>query len=243
MNTIDLTLIDSSRARAIPVCVYLPDGDNSNLPVIIFSNGYQSQDDLKQQDVKPAYKNHTYLAEFFSNKGYGFITIQHDILGDKDGLETIDPTLPQAQARRHLWERGEQNILFVINELKQKLPQLNFDKFIIGGHSNGGDIAKFYANNHVESISHIIVMDGRRCPIEPGKDLKLLIFEATDTSTDIGVIPDEGTETNPKRKNLEWVIIKPKHALHASYSDSNITNELKKYVLGAINWFVFGMGE
>lgn len=240
MNITYLTLNDESRTREIPVCLHLPDNYNDKLPIVIFSNGYQSQSDLTQIDAVPAYKKYTYLAEFFNKKNYGFISIQHDIIGDKYELEKIDQTLPQSIARKGIWEQGELNILFVIKELKQKFPQLDFDNFIIGGHSNGGDIARFFANHFPESISHVISMDGRRCPIEPGKDLKILMFEATDTSTDIGVIPDEGTKENPNREHLEWVVIKPKNALHVSYKDTHITDELKKYVLGAIEWFVFG---
>ncbi len=35
----------------------------------------------------------------------------------------------------------------VIARLKQKHAELSLDKFIIAGHSNGGDIAKFFACN------------------------------------------------------------------------------------------------
>lgn len=52
------------------------------------------------------------------------------------------------------------------------------------------------------------------------------MFEATDTSTDYGVIPDEGTPKNPKRINLELMMIKPKDAIHMSYCDDGITDEL-----------------
>ncbi len=51
------------------------------------------------------YKQNTYLAKFFTDCGYAFISIQHDIVGDKDGLETLDPNAVQAIARKHLLER------------------------------------------------------------------------------------------------------------------------------------------
>lgn len=155
------------------------------------------------------------------------------MLGDKDGLETIDPSINQYEARKHLYERGQENIIFVIKELKQKFPKLNFDNFIIAGHSNGGDIGKFFANNHPKNVSHVIALDSRRCIITEGK--KILIFEANDTTTDLGVIPDQDMEGNPKRSNLEWIIIKPKNAKHISYSDTYITGELKSSVYNGIN--------
>lgn len=238
MQFIDLTLRDISRSRDIPICIYLPEDITNNLKVVIFGPGYQGQDDLAKKNGSLVYKQYEYLAEFFTERNYAFISIQHDILGDTDGLEVIDPKLPQAQARRHLWERGEKNINFIISELKKQFPNFNLDKFIIAGHSNGGDIAKFFANNFPEKISHVIALDARRCPIEPCKNLKLLMFEADDTSTDLGVIPDEGTKENPKRANLEWVIIKPKNSTHIGYNGGHIIKEIKQAVYRGIDWFL-----
>jgi hypothetical protein len=87
-------------------------------------------------------------------------------------------------------------------------------------------------------ISHAIIFDGRRCPIKPGAKQKLLIFEATDTSIEIGVTPDEGTQDNPKRINLEWVIIKPQDAFHNSYRGDMITDKLKTKIFKAIDFFL-----
>ncbi|MEK6733705.1 MAG: hypothetical protein AABY27_01190, partial [Pseudomonadota bacterium] len=169
---------------------------------------------------------------------YAFISIQHDILGDNDGLEFIDKNAPQAEVRKHLWIRGEKNILFAINELKQKYPEFNFDQFIIAGHSNGGDIAKFFYNNYENMVLSAVIFDGRRCPIKPGSKQKLLIFEAADTSTDFGVLPDEGTEIAPKRMNLEWIVIKPKDAFHMSYGGDLITDKLKTKVFKGLDFFL-----
>jgi predicted esterase len=43
--------------------------------------------------------------------------------------------------RKPTWERGVQNILFTIAELKKNKPNLNLEKVILIGHSNGGDIS------------------------------------------------------------------------------------------------------
>jgi len=238
MKILDFSFIDHTRERNVPVGVYLPENISDKLPVVIFGPGYQGQDVLSDDKAELGYKKYEYLAEYFTSKNYCFISIQHDIKGDTDGLESIDPNAPQAEARKHLWLRGGQNIKYVIDELKQKLPELAFDQFIIAGHSNGGDIAKFYANNHPEQISHVIVLDGRRCPINPSLDLTILMFESNDTTTDVGVLPDEGTEQSPKRNNLEWVVIKPKNATHIGYNGRYITEELKNKVLRSIEWFL-----
>lgn len=238
MQTHELNLFDLARNRQVPVLIYTPDKHLQNTPIVIFNPGYQEQKDLTKPGNILAYKKWEYLAEYFVKREYAFIAIQHDLPGDTETLETIDPKLPAVEARKHLWIRGEQSILFVINELKQKFPEFDFSKFIIAGHSNGGDIAKFFSNNHEEMVYSSIIFDGRRCPIKPGSKQKLLIFEATDTSTDVSVLPDEGTQDNPKRMNLEWIIIKPKDAFHISYRGDVITEVLKTKVFKAIDFFL-----
>jgi len=230
MKTKELIFTDQTRSRDVPVCIYGCENSIDNMPVIIFSPGYQDQEELSASSTELFYKSYTYLAEYFTQKGYAFITIQHDMLGDNDGLETLDPKAMQSEERKHLWQRGQDNILFVIGQLKADFPNYDFDKFIISGHSNGGDIAKFFADNYPEKVSHIIAMDARRCPVRSGK---LLMFEADDTTTDIGVIPDEG-----KRDNLEWAIIKPKGVKHLSYMDEYTDNDIREHILRSIDWFL-----
>lgn len=231
-------LFDTTRNRNVPILIYKPDINLMNIPIVIFSPGYQEQKDLIKPSNIMAFKKWGYLAEYFNKKGYAFITIQHDLPGDKDGLEMIDPKLPSVETRIHLWLRGEQNILFILNQLKVKYPEFNLNQFIIAGHSNGGDISKFFYNNRENMVSSAIIFDSRRCPIKPGSKQNLLLFEANDTSTEINVIPDEGTSDNPNRNNLEWIIVKPKNAFHTSYRGDLITESLKAKVLRSIDFFL-----
>ena len=237
MHIDELNLFDKSRSRKIPALVYTSSSKQKTSKIVIFSPGYQEQETLAKAETILGYKKWDYLAEYFTNEGYIFISIQHDMLGDNHGIETIDPKKNQEEARKHLWVRGEQNILYAIKELQLKYPHFNFEQFIIAGHSNGGDIAKFFANNHPSSISHVISFDGRRCTFKV-KNIKLLIFEANDTSTDASILPDEGTENNQKRTDMEWIIVKPKDAMHISYRGDQITDYLKNYVLKCINFFL-----
>ena len=72
--------------------------------------------------------------------------------------------------------------------------------------------------------------------------IELNLFDQTRSrfipSTDIVVIPDEGTQDHPKRINLEWIIIKPQDAFHTSYRGDLITDALKEKVLKAIEYFL-----
>ena len=212
--------IDEKRDREIPIIIYSPKIETNN--IVIYNPGYGGGPEafIKCQNGERKYpfEQAEYLAKFFTNKGYNFISIQHDLITDQDGLETLNWKDDQKVIRRHLWERSEKNILFIIEELKKECPKWNLNKFIIGGHSNGADSAKFFANNHCELISHVISLDGRRCPVDSNAQLKLLMFEANETLPDDGVIPNKRNPNNyndafpDDRKNLEWVIIKPKNA-------------------------------
>ena len=240
MKIREFNFFDVARNRSVPVIIYLPNNKTDNTPAVLYNHGYTDPETFSEIEKGTAqwpHKNHTYLAKFFTNKGYSFICPLHDLPSDNDGLGTLDQKAVQAIARKHLWERGMTNLLSVIDQLKKLNLDLNLEKFIIGGHSNGGDIAKYFANHYPELISHVIVCDGRRCPISPDVNLKILMFEANDTSTDIGVIPYEGTEQNPKRINLEWVIVKPRNALHMSYRDEG-AQEVHDVVTKSIGWFL-----
>jgi predicted esterase len=240
MKTQEFNFFDAARNRSIPAIIYLPDNKTDNTPLVLYNHGYADPEtfvEIEKGIANWPHKNHTYLAKFFTQKGYAFICPLHDLPSDSDGLATIDPKAVQALARKHLWERGMTNLLFVIDEFKKQNLDLNLEKFIIGGHSNGGDIAKYFANHYPDLISHVIVCDGRRCPISSDVNLKILMFEANDTSTDIGVIPGQGTDKNPTRINLELVVVKPKNALHMSYQDDG-AQEVHDVVTKSIDWFL-----
>ncbi len=230
-NSTNLKLFDTSRQREITLTISFPNGSSRN-EIVVFSHGYQTQEEMKRKFNIPGYKKYSYLEDFFTSNGYAFVSIQHDLSTDTDGLETIDPQLVQHHAREHLYRRGVENILFVLNELQRDFPHLNYDKFIICGHSNGGDISKYFANLYPERISEVIAVDARRCRIE--SNMRILMFEANDTVTDDGVIP----EAQEMREKIDLTVVKPRDALHAGYCNDQVTDQLKSEVFRAISWFL-----
>ena len=236
MKTLYFDFYDESRQRQVPVSVYLPEKADGLLPTIVFGPGYQGQEDIQKEEL--VYKKYTYLAEYFTAKGYAFVSIQHDVFGDVDGLEKVDPNAIQDEARRHLYIRGEANILFALAQLRQQNLPLSLDNFIISGHSNGGDIAKYFVNQHPKLVHSLILFDARRARLRPLSPLSLLMFEADDTTTDAGVIAEPLQENNAMRANLDLTVIKPRGALHASYIDGEITEPLKKKIFSALDWFL-----
>ena len=236
MKTLCFDFYDESRKRQVPVSVYLPENASNPLPTIVFGPGYQGQEDLQKEEL--VYKRYTYLAEYFTAKGYAFVSIQHDVFGDVDGLEKVDPNAIQDEARRHLYIRGEANILFALAQLEQQNLPLHLDNLILSGHSNGGDIAKYFVNQHPELVRSLILFDARRARLRPISPLPVLMFEADDTTTDVGVIAEPVQENNTMRANLDLTVIKPSGALHASYIDGEITEPLKKKIFSALDWFL-----
>jgi pimeloyl-ACP methyl ester carboxylesterase len=240
MKTLHFDFYDESRERQVPVSVYLPEKASNPLPTIVFGPGYQGLEGLTEEALLNSYKckQYTYLAEYFTAKGYAFVSIQHDVFGDVDGLEKVDPNAIQDEARRHLYIRGEANILFALAQLEQQNLPLRLDNLILSGHSNGGDIAKYFVNQHPELVNSLVLFDARRAKLRPLSSLRVLMFEADDTTTDSGVIAEPVQENNTMRANLDLTIIKPCGAFHGSYIDGKITEPLKNKIFLALNWFL-----
>ena len=106
-----LKLYDQSRQREIPLAIYKPKTDISGKQkVVIFSHGYG-------QNQGGDYLAYSYLTEFLASKGFFVVSIQHELATDSLLPLTGNPQI----VRRPFWERGADNILFVINELKRQI--------------------------------------------------------------------------------------------------------------------------
>ncbi len=246
MRTIELNLTEPETNRTFPVMIYLPEHTSeAELPTVIFGNGFQEQERFKSGSDFYC-KSYTFIAKFFTDKGYAFISVQFEIPGDADTLQNLDCTnRSMYEARKHLYIKDEKILLFVLESLKSFEPKLNLNKVIVSGHSNGGDVAQYFTNLHPDLVSRAIIFDGRRCHIAENLNAKLLRFEAFETSTDAGVFPDEGSREHVKRANIEWVIVKPKDAWHRSYTDridnpkDDLYNPaLKHRIYKIIDWFL-----
>jgi len=201
-----LDMFDESRGRNIPVVVY--QGETINKPVVIISHGYGAKN-----------TEYSFIAQALAAHGYFVVSIQHD-------LETDNP-LPTTgnlfDRRKPLWERGVQNILFVISELKKIEPQLDLSKAVLIGHSNGGDMSMMFATLHPEMVSKVISLDSRRYPFPRNPKLSILRFGAVDDEPDEGVVPDTGIQE-----------IYVKGARHIDLSDRGspeIKDEIQKSII------------
>ncbi|MDQ0781601.1 alpha/beta hydrolase [Chryseobacterium sp. W4I1] len=175
-----LTLFDQSRNRKIPVAFYSPETDQK-IPaqqIIIFSHGYGAN---KGGD----YFVYSYLTEMLASKGYFTVSIQHELPTD----ELIPMEGKPQIVRMPFWERGTDNILFVLNELKKIRPDLDYKHLTLIGHSNGGDMTALFANKYSSLVYKIITMDNRRMYLPRTSLPKIYTIRSNDYPADEGVLP------------------------------------------------------
>jgi hypothetical protein len=219
--------VDTARNRAVAVDLAVrrdyeikADAGYWKLPVAIISHG---------NTVKNT--EYSFLANAFAARGYLVASVQHDLPSDAP-LMTMEGSL--YVGRLKVYERGEANILFAINELKEIQPNADYDHLTLVGHSNGGDISMFFAQQHPELVRRVVTLDNLRVPfVTDDSRLKILSFRSHDEhfKTDPGVLPSD------RRAKESGIDIVRTEAQHTDMSDrgpekvkENIQNSLDKFL-------------
>jgi len=217
--TVDtLNLFDKARNRAVPVALYAPAETKKRQKVVIFSHGYGEN---KGGD----YLLYSYLTENLAAHGYFVASIQHELF--------TDDLIPMAGiiqvVRRPFWDRGADNILFVMNELKKSKPELDFKNITLIGHSNGGDMTALFPQKYPGVVGKIITMDNRRMALPRTKRPRVYSLRSSDLPSDEGVLPDLEDQ-----KKFGTKIIMLKNTKHNEMdNDANAAQrkEINDYVL------------
>src|SRR5882757_3869040 len=179
-----LNLFDTARQRPVAVDLAVrrdyeikADDGYWKLPVAVISNG---------NTVKNT--EYSFLANVLAARGYLVASVQQDIPTDPPLMTKVG--LPYV-GRREVYEKGEANILFVVQALKKMQPNADYNHLTLVGHSNGGDISMFCAKRHPELVSKVITLDNLRVPFVLNDKLKILSFRSKDPNfkTDPGVLP------------------------------------------------------
>lgn len=219
-----LELLDRERNRLIPVALYLPDTEK-NLTiqqVIILSHGYGGN---RGGDNKA----YTYLTEFLASHGYFVASIQHELPTD----ELLPMTGKPQEVRRPNWERGVQNILFVIEELKRRKPMLDYKHLTLIGHSNGGDMSMLFAHKYPDKVDKVISLDNRRMPFPRVEQPKIFSLRSSDQVADEGVLP-----TSEEQQKYKMRVIKLQNTIHNDMDDhanAEQRKEINNYILGFLS--------
>lgn len=176
-----ISLRDHNRNRIVPIALYTPDAITSGVIPVIFSHGYNKCRRINAH----SYLDYGYLLRALADAGMFAVSIRHDI--DSDPLLSMEK--PYRQSRMPSWEKGVANIEFVISTLKQIHPQLAWDKLILIGHSNGGDMTMLYTTHAPGTTHTVITLDHRRYPIPRLTSPRILSLRGCDFPADEGVIP------------------------------------------------------
>lgn len=218
-----LKLYDQNRQRVIPIAIYKPTPDKTRKQkVVIFSHGYG-------QNKGGDYLAYSYLTEFLASKGFFVVSIQHELATDSLLPSTGNPQV----VRRPFWERGADNVFFVINELKKTNPELDYGQITLIGHSNGGDMTALFPLKYPTVAEKIITLDNRRMALPKTKNLSVYSLRSSDQPADEGVLP-----TEKEAQKFRMKIIKLAHTTH-NQMDDNANDEQRKeiqnYVLTFLN--------
>lgn len=219
-----LMLYDQSRQRAIPIAIYKPKSKiTEKQKVVVFSHGYG-------QNKGGDYLAYSYLTEFLASKGYFVVSIQHELATDKLLPLGGNPQI----VRRPFWERGADNILFVINELQKINPDLNYKHITLIGHSNGGDMTALFPSKYPNIVEKIITLDNIRMGLPKTKEVKVYSLRSSDQSADEGVLP-----TKKEGKKYHMKIIKLANTTH-NEMDDNANDEQRRAIQSHILRFLNG---
>jgi hypothetical protein len=198
-----LNLFDTARQRPVTVDVavrrdYEMKADDGywKLPVAIISNG----NTIKNTE-------YSFLANVFAARGYLVASIQQDLPTDPPLMTKVG--LPYV-GRLQVYEKGEANILFVLQQLKKLQPNADYDHLTLVGHSNGGDTAMYFAKQHPKLVTKVVTLDNLRVPFVLSNKLKILSFRSSDPNfqTDPDVLP---TPQQAKADGIDIVRTKFQH--------------------------------
>lgn len=218
VNLDTLTVFDSTRNRDIPIAIYAPKSNKKikKQQVIIFSHGYGEN---KGGD----YVRYSYLTEYFASKGFYVVSIQHEL--PTDDLLPMNGNIQLT--RRPFWERGVENILFVLNYLKENNSDLDFNKLTLIGHSNGGDMSVLFAHLHPELVNKVISLDNRRMSLPRTSKPRIYTLRSNDYPADENVLPTE------EEKSKFQITVQ-----YSNINHSNMDNQATKEDRKTINEFI-----
>jgi pimeloyl-ACP methyl ester carboxylesterase len=217
-----LTLVDGARGRTIPVAIYLPSAKTRcaparRCPVAVLSGGYGV-----------SHFDYAFLARALTTLGYLVVSIQHDLPTDAALATTGD----LVALRTPVWQRGGDNIRFAHAVLAAEYPGFAWDAVLLIGHSNGGDISTWLADDEPGIVAALITLDHRRMPLPRASAPRMLSIRAGDFPADPGVLP-----TPEEQRLLGLRVVTITGARHDDMNDAG-SSRLKRAIVGEVRQFL-----
>lgn len=224
-----MALFDVARDRAVSLEItVLRDSERraaaglTKLPVAIISQG---------NTVKNT--EYSFLADVLAARGYLVVSIQHDLPTDTP-LVTAPGKL--YEGRLPEYQRAEKTIFYVIGELKKIQPNADYGRLTMVGHSNGGDISMFFAQQNPDLVKMVVTLDNLRFPYLTSGTAKILSFRSMDWKPDRGVVPSEAQSV---KSGIEIV---QTDARHVDMSDRG-PDRVKEKIAGTLDQFLNDHGS
>lgn len=175
MRTDTSRVVDAARHRPIPLITYtFPGTVKPGCKVALLNHGYKGTN-----------ADYSFVAKNLVAHGYYVVSLQQELPGDEPLPTTGTPTV----VRRPNWERGVQNMLFVLRELRRTQPKLDYRHLLLMGHSNGGDMVMLFAQQYPRLVERVISFDNRRMPLPRARRPRVLSLRSSDQLADVGVLP------------------------------------------------------
>ncbi len=173
---------------------------------------------------------YSFIANVLALRGYLVLSIQHDLATDAPLVTKVGELYV---GRLPVYERGVANIQFAVAEMKKKVAYANYDKLLMVGHSNGGDISMFFAREYPDQIKRVVTLDNLRVPFLTEAKFKILSFRSKDPNfvPDAGVVPDD---EDCERTGIELI---KTGAQHTDMSDRG-PDEVKAKIQTALDQFL-----
>jgi predicted peptidase len=218
-----IELFDSIRNRKIPIIIYYPKKDVSTIkPYLVFiSHGYGF-------NKGNPYLGYSFIAENLAKKGCYVVSIQHEL--QSDDLLSMEGEFKVT--RKPNWEKGVQNIFFILNNSRKIFPNLIDSQLVLIGHSNGGDMSVLFAEMFPDYVQKVITLDHRRMPIPRVQFPKFYSLRSIDQPADEGVLLN--TE---EQKELGHIIVQT--SIKHNDMCNNASKKEKKFILSFIEKQLF----
>ncbi len=177
-----LDLVDESREnRSVPVELAM-----SRRAELKAKFGFKPRVAIVNHGNTVRHTEYSLFGDVLATQGYLVASIQHDVLGDPP-LVTIQGA--PFVGRLESYQKAERNILFAIDEIKKIYPDPDFTTVAMFGHSQGGDIAMWFAGQHPDLVTKVITLDNIRVPILMAGRQRILSLRSNNFKADPGVLP------------------------------------------------------
>ncbi|NWO06704.1 MAG: alpha/beta hydrolase [Alteromonadaceae bacterium] len=222
----DKTVYDESRDRNIPIQISYPTSEEQcsevqKCSVAFLSAGYGV-----------SHTKYSFLSKQLNQLGYMVVAIGHEL--ESDPPLSVSGDLYETRSEN--WSRGAETLDFVKHNLEPTYPNYNFNDLLLIGHSNGGDISSWLANEGKNYIETVITIDHRRVPLPRNKDIGVLSIRGSDYPADDGVLPSQ--QENEKYGICVKKIPKSRHNDMTDYGPAWLKDEINS----AVESYLKGLG-